>query len=342
MKVNKKFTFLCIFVILISLCGAYAAYNYQNTNNIQNVSEYNNSTADVGCCSVILQLEGDNSILSYRRDAQSSAEIHIDEIDWHGKNAIRQHKDDGGYFTHVVITEDGWIIGLGGVDDGEDNKKCEEIASKMVNDNNNISESYLSQIQQIKQPYGKGHFIIKAPNGNYGFATVDQLKTGKLEPGRYISLPNNYQYSRSGDFSLNTSDKVKSMIDLARTDAFGLSRRDIITYEFNVGDNSNNTDIYVSNDDGSAFGMSNGGDVDDVYVGKNLTKTDQIPIAPSYKKIANLTFVNENNTNPMQSGGGFNLSVLLTIIVFVVFVGVLFSFVLRFVRNYRYYRRRRR
>ena len=329
MQLNKKLIILCIFITLISVCGVYAAYSYQNTENLQTIIDESNITNDSGCCSIVLQLDGNNSIFTYRRDANTSSEIHIDKIDWHGMPAIRQHKDDGGYFTHVVITEDGWIIGLGGVDDGEDNEKCEEIASKMINKENKISEDYLNQIQQIKTPYKKGHFIIKAPNGNYGFATVDKVKTGKLQPGSYISLPNSYKYSRADNFTMNTSDKIAEMNELAQTDLFGLSRRDVVTYVFNVTDKANTTDIYVSNDDGSMVGMNNINDVDDVYVGNNLTKADQIPTAPNYKKIGNMTFENSNQTSSNSA------SLLIIFIIFVVFVGILFMAVLKLVKYLR-------
>ena len=110
------------------------------------------------------------------------------------------------------------MIGLGGINDGSSNKKCENITAKMITDDYSISESDLTQIQEILKPYGRGHAVIKAPNGNYGFACVDKVKTGKLEPNHYISIPNNYSWSRSGELSVYNGDKIEIMNDLSQSD----------------------------------------------------------------------------------------------------------------------------
>ena len=215
MVFNKKIFLLSIFLLFISLCCVYSSFNYQSVDEVPVVS---NETDLFGCCSIVLQEEGNDSILAYRRDSNLTADIHIEKINWHGIPAIKQYKTDGDYFTHVIITNNGWIIGLGGIDDGVDNQKCENITSTMINDDNNISNESLAEIQKIKQPYGRGHVVVKAPNGNYGFANVDKLKTGKLEPGQYISIPNNYSYSRSGNISLDSNDKIKVMNELSQSD----------------------------------------------------------------------------------------------------------------------------
>ena len=117
--------------------------------------------------------------MSYRRDSDLDADIHIEKVDWHGYDAIKQYKTDNNYFCYVIVTSNGWVIGLEGTDDSIDNQIAENITAGMINDNNTISVEDLEKIQKIKEPYGKGHVVIKAPNGNYGFATVYKLKTGK-------------------------------------------------------------------------------------------------------------------------------------------------------------------
>ncbi|MBR4447957.1 hypothetical protein [Methanobrevibacter sp.] len=330
MNLNKKIIILSIFIFFISLCAVYSVYDSQNTDNTI-VNLQNNNETDVGCCSVVLQLENDSSILSYRRDANLTADIHIDKIIWHGIPAIKQHKTDYGYFNHVIITDDGWVIGLGGLDDGIDNERCENITATMINDNYTISEEKLEEIQAIKIPYKMGHVVIKAPNGNYGFATPTKLKTGHLKPGQYISIPNNYYYSRAGEIPLNTTDKIKVMTDLARSDMFGLSRRAIVTYDIHINGNNNTTDIYVSNDDGSLFDMQNLYDIDDIYYNNTVIKGEDIPIAPDYKYIESISFVKEDSLLD-------NLFILLSIIGFVIFVGILFYVIYQFVVFMRYRR----
>ncbi len=330
MKFNRKIFVLTIFIIFIFMCGAYFAHIHQNNTAIPVIS---NSTDEFGCCSVVLQLEGNNSIISYRRDSNLTADIFIEKINWHGIPAIKQYKTENGYFNHVIVTNNGWIIGLGGIDDGIDNELCENITAGMISDDNSISKEGLKQIQKIKKPYNKGHVVIKAPNGNYGFANVDKLKTGKLKPGQYISIPNVYSCSRSGNISLNVPDKIEAMNDLARTDLYGVDRREIVTYDFNVTDEGNNTDIYVSNDDGSYFNTNYTDCIDDIYFNNTAVLGKDLPMAPNYKKIGTVTFPAEHTTLE-------NSILLIFIVGFVVFVGILFFCVLRFVRYIRYHIRR--
>ena len=326
MKMSKKIFILSIFIILISVIGVYAVSDYQNSNDIPINLKNNNETDPFGCCSLVLQEDGNSSILSYRRDSNLNADIHIEQIDWHGKSAIKQYKTDNKYFCHVIITSDGWVIGLGGIDDGSDNEKCENITSEMITDNNTISEASLKKIQDIKKPYGRGHVLVKAPNGNYGFANVDKLKTGKLKPGQYISIPNNYSLSRGGELSIETPDKVKAMMELSQADKYGLDRREIITYFINSTDKGNLVDVFVANEDGSLLGENYTDCIDDIYFNGNVTiKGSDIPIAPDYEKLGSISLLEENSNFS-------KLTFLIILVLFVVIVGILFFALLRFVR----------
>ena len=179
MKFNKKIIVLSIFIFFILILGTYSTYIHQINNAVPVIS---NETDNIGCCSVVWQLDGNNTMISFRRDANSSADVFIEKQDWRGIPSVKQYKDEGGYFSHVTVTHDGWVMGLGGIDNGEDNKRCEQIARKIITEDNSISEDYLKEIQLIKKSYKKGHILIKAPNGNYGFATPDKVKTGHLNP----------------------------------------------------------------------------------------------------------------------------------------------------------------
>ena len=65
MNLKNKIFVLSIFIIFISICGIYAMQSHQNTDAIPVIS---NETDEFGCCSVVLQLDGNHIIMSYRRD----------------------------------------------------------------------------------------------------------------------------------------------------------------------------------------------------------------------------------------------------------------------------------
>lgn len=331
MNLGKKIFVLSIFIIFISVCGGYSAYTHQNTDAVPVIS---NETDAFGCCSVVIQLDGNNTLMSYRRDSNATADIFIEEVDWHGIPAIKQYKTDYGYFSHVIVTHDGWVIGLGGIDDGVESEICENITAQMISDDYSISEHALEKIQEIKKKYKKGHVVVKAPNGNYGFATPTMLKTGQLVPGQYISIPNDYQFSRGGNISLAVNDKIKEITNLTQLDLYGLDRREIVTYEFNVGENGNTTDIYVANDDGSLVGSSYAEYIDNIHFNNTVIKGEDIPMGPNYMKIGSVTFEDKKSTFD-------NLFILLVLAGFVVFVGILFFIILKFVRYLRYRIRRK-
>lgn len=331
---NKKFLILGIAILFISFLGVCSAYNQQNIDEVHYILDNTDESDLTGCCSVLYQIDDSSSMMSFRRDANLTADIFIEKIDWHGIPAIKQYKTEGEYFCQVIITNDGWMIGYGGKDDGIDNMIIENITAEMISKDFSISEEYLTQIQEIKQQYKLGHVIIKAPNGNYGIATADTVETGKIEPGHYVSIPNRYSYFRTGELTGN-SDKVKDMTDLAASDMFGITRRDITTFYFhpisNLTADGNITDVYVSNDDGSLFNMNSADLVDNVYFNNTFINAEDIPIAPSYKYIGTMGFLHEHP-------GMYKLIILLTIIAFVGFVTLLFFIVLKIVKWIRHKR----
>ena len=331
MNLAKKIFILSIFIIFISTIGAFSVSDYQNNDDFPIVLQNNNETDMIGCCSIILQEDGNNTLMSYRRDSDLDADIHIEKINWHGIPAIKQYKTDNNYFCHVIITENGWVIGLGGTDDGIDNQIAENITADMITKDNTISTEGLEKIQKLKQPYGRGHVVIKAPNGNYGFANVDKLKTGKLEPGHYISIPNDYSYSRSGEISLASPDKIREMTDLSQQDLYGLDRREIITYDINMSDNHNNVTVYAANENGSYLGVNNTVYIDDIYVNDTLIKASDIPIGPDYMQIGSFSFEGEKTSAD-------RLRVLMFYVLLVIFVVLLYFVVSRFVKFIRYRR----
>ena len=308
-----------IFIIFIFAMGAYSANDNPTYEDIVEMLQNTNSTDLTGCCSVVCQLDGNNSIMSFRRDAKYSANINIEEIDWHGKPAIKQYKTDQGYFCQVIVTSDGWTVGYGGLDDGPDNERVENITADMIL-KNDISEDGLKEIQKIKTSHGRGHAIIKAPNGHYGAVINNTHFTGDLKEGDYLSIPNKYSYFRSGHMPSNTSDKIKSMQNLEITDGYGIDRRDITTYFFHQVENDtfkgNLTDIFMSNDDGSTFGMKTGGLHDDIHFNGTVVNGSSLPIAPSYKKLATIEYGEEKNTlDGILTAAGYGIAIILIAII---------------------------
>ncbi len=343
MKLNRRIFAIAIFTIFISIATVNFAPNHPNSDLVNNplntelTSSLSNETSNFGCCSIVMQLEDNDTLMSYRRDSNYKADIFIEKADWHGIPAIKQYKTKNKYFNHVIITNNGWVIGLGGIDDGINSERCENITAKMISEDYSISEKYLAEIQEIKKHYGRGHVVIKAPNGNYGFATPTKMKTGKLTPGEYISIPNDYELSRRGNIQLNTKDRIKEMVHLSQTDLYGLDRRKIITYEVHLTNDNNTTDIYVTNEDGTFVGKNYTNCIDNVIINNTTIKAKDIPIAPNYKKIGSISF--ENDKNKLS-----NLKISLIIIGIIIFIAILFYIVLKIIRlvKNRLYRKRRR
>lgn len=339
---RKKFILLFrVLVIFISVIGAYASDFKPDHGDLNYLLDETNESDLLGCCSIACQLDGNNSIFAFRRDAKYSADIHIEKINWHGKDAIKQYKTDGNYFCQVIVTDDGWTIGFGGLDDGEDNEKIEEITGNMVA-KNTIDNDTLQEIQDIKRPYGRGHALIKAPDGEYGVAMATTHFTGKLKPGDYISVPNKPEYVRSSDIKLNASDKVKIMNELEITDGYGIDRRDITTFFFHEVANDtfkgNITNITLSNDDGSTYAMNSGGKFDNLLFNGTLFKGENIPIAPKYQYVSSIEF-----PAPEQDNGaaGFIFNILFYVLI-IILIGIIFVLVIRTVNKIRYARKRKR
>lgn len=333
---------LCIVILFSSLIAVSANGSQFIMHDIESVLLDNDVDDMTGCCSVLYQEDGANAMMAFRRDANSSDDIHIEKIKWHGKDAIKQYKKTGGYFCQVIITEDGWMLGYGGTDDGPDNEEIENLTGEMIENNNAIKEDVLAEIQEIKRPYNLGHLIVKAPNGDYGVATDKEHFTGKLKPGDYISMPNRYKYSRTGNLTLNaSSDKIKTMNELAISDVFGITRRDVTVFDFDVTDEGNVTQLYVSNDDGSMHGANTAGLYDNIIFNGTTINGEGLPISPAYKQLGNITFP-ANNT---AKGGSGSFMLILSYAIISIVIGVVsyasYQIVRYFMRLRRYRRNQR-
>ncbi len=339
MKFKKGILLVSIVLMLISLFAVYASDIAENNSDIQLLLDNTDESDLIGCCSVVLQMDGNESIISFRRDANLTADIFIEKIDWHGTPAIKQYKTNGEYFCQVIITDDGWVVGYGGKDDGYYNEVIENITAQMITEEHNISETHLQEIQQIKALFKLGHVVIKDPSGNYGVATANAIYTGKLNPGEYVSVPNRDHYMRYGNLSLNSGDKIEEMTDLAASDMFGLTRRDISTFHFYSSDNftthRNITDIYISNDDGSRYNMPCRDMVDNAYINGKFINASDIPIAPEYMDIGNITFEKDIPDRVFIYYWSTMIFAILIIIVAVLVTAKFSSVIVRFIKSRR-------
>lgn len=247
-----------------------------------------NPTAEVGCCSVYVQVSGTEAVAGFRRDSTYAADIHIVAGKWYGRTAVKQYKTDGGYSFHLIVTADGWMIGTGGADGASVNRAIERIAGEMVQ-SNSISSSKLEAIRSYIASLGLsiGHFAIKAPDGRYGVVWVDDYDTGKLKPGQYICVPNSESYFRKGTYNSFSVNPAKAGIKILATDYYGVNRRDAFVYHWRAttvdGSTSSLVAAYGANDNGKYVGRSTGYLKDNVYFKDVFYSKDSLPIPPSKK-----------------------------------------------------------
>ena len=284
--------FLVLIVAITSVSATEDILNDSQTSNIDDMDLIELSE----CTSVILHVDENESVISHRRDSTGAADIFIVEDNYNGIDFIKQYKTADGYFAHVIVTSNGWVIGNGGVTDGDVFKQIEKLSLDIVA-SNKIDEKSVLPIYNILSKYSLGHFVIKAPDGSYCFANSNHYDNGKLIKGQAIVLPNVYSYSKRTMYD-STLNPVDASIKLTSLDNYGINRRDIVTYDYKLslkdGKLVSTVDYYVSNDNGKAVGLSTGGLADNVhYFGKYIAWKD-IPQTPGKLLLGTYTF---NNTS---------------------------------------------
>lgn len=307
---------ILIILLSISLIFGLSAIYGENIYD-QDLTDASDMT---GCCSVIMQLEGNDSVVSFRRDAGNFADLTIEEQNWHGQKVLKQYKESQGYFVQVIITSDGWVVTYGGKDDGIDNQRIENISGEMVKDKN-ISSDGLKEVQEIKSMYRLGHMVIKAPNGDYGVAMSNTYFKGHLNPNEYLSVPNTYAYFRNG--TLESDNPTDDTIKLAMSDRFGLTRKNIMTYQYkaieNETFNGSTIDIFASNDDGSMWNLKDASGADNFYYNGTFYDKEDIPIAPDKEYVATHEFEKTRN-------GNFDLNAVIPPFILIIFGGAYFIY----------------
>lgn len=262
---------------------------------------YNDSLKNSACCSVVIQVSDKESIISFRRDSSYRATITIEKTKWYGTNITRQLKTQNGYFTHVIVTQDGWVMGFGGSDKIKTQADIVKTAGEMYS-KRNISYSGMSKIFNLLKTLNIGHTVIKSPNGTVGVAAYNSggnYRITKINNGGYVCIPNNFKYYHTGSYSKYAQNSIDAAIQIAGHDVYGINRRNIITYHSTISSNNQKLNVYVTNDDGRYVSKSTYNLKDPInFIGKTID-TSQIPRIPNKKFIGSIEY--KSPTPPIPS-----------------------------------------
>jgi len=316
------------FLLLFSITAYYSPhkigdYNLKNIISPHKFSELN-STYDTnqklgpanrlenetGCCSVIVHIKPGHDIVSYRRDSGYAADMIIEKTSINGQNAIKEYKVRKGNFTHTIITENGWIISIGGKDNPNTNKQLEKLGNDIIS-RGNIQKGDIDKANAIIKQNGWGHFVIKSPDDNVGLTAYDSrvslstTKLFKMKDGDYVKVPNNPRYYNNGKFNKFSNDPTDAAIKIIGKDIYGQDRRDVITYEYN--NDPKKIDIWASFDGGSLLGGVKGKPDNILYMGNEIN-SNELPKIPGRKFLGEELLQNTNNFNDNLIGDNSELS----------------------------------
>lgn len=244
---------------------------------------------DSGCASVIVNVKPGFDVVSYRRDSNNSADTIIDKTNFTGQNSFREYKTQGGNFTHIIITETGWIICIGGKDGPDTNKKLIKLASDIIS-RGNIQKEDLEKAHSIIKSNKWGHFMIKSPDDTVGVTAYDfrnlaitnMSEMVKMKDGDYVKITNNPRFYAHEEFNKITSNPVDAAIRIVGEDPYGLVRRDVTTYQYTNIKNTTKVDSWASFDGGAMLTGAHGYPDDIVYFGK-VVKGNELPTIPDKK-----------------------------------------------------------
>lgn len=252
------------------------SYSNSSVLNSTNTSENFNYTND--CCSVLIHVNDNYDIFSYRRDSSYAADLYFQNMNFYGKEAIKEYKTVNGYFYHTIITADGWITSTGGPDVPDLNIALENLAGSNFA-SGSISWGTIESATNILRQLGMGHFLIKSPDGTVGYTIFNGwTKNGLFKMGnnQYVSVPNGPGYYREG----YVEPSVYSAVNLAVTDGWGVNRRNIITYQVirDMDEYTSYIKVYAS----STIYADNM-----VFNGRYISKY-ALPAAPNYASIGDV------------------------------------------------------
>lgn len=262
---------------------------YSSTNdilkdNISNNKKQTNEIEDIidkgeGCCSTIIQGNNNDSAISFRRDAKNTVTLNVK----HNSSFVKQYKENGSYFFHVIINKNGWLVGNGGADNVNVNKAIESNAMSMIN-NNQISKTTMNKVYNLESKLSVGHFVIKAPNGTYSLIIKNQKGTfkdsGILKAGQYLVVPNNSKYFSKGSLKISgdSNSIITSSRMLAARDKYGISRREIVTYYYKNNNINSTVKITATNDNGKYVNSRTVNLIDSIKTNEKSFSAKVIPV----------------------------------------------------------------
>lgn len=256
------------------------------------------------CCSFVIQENG-RTVYGFRQDgAMKGHGLEINALTWNGLNVLKQEIDTGyEYFSHCIITENGWVIGQGGSQYNQSCKNIEQLAAKMIS-SNDISPVYLKQIKDILSRYNYGHFLIKAPDGRYGASFSNTYLTGTLNVGQYLIVPNYYSYYKKGSYSRYSSNPVDAIVLMCSYESSGYHRKNLMTYDYNVKETSQGVfygiDVYATNDNGRNVGLDTSKYVTHFFYKGQYYPPSVIPQNPSKMYVATHIFESQYFGNSIE------------------------------------------
>ena len=247
---------------------------------------------DDGCCSVVVHKNSTSFAFAYRRDSTYTANIYIEKIKIHGKEAIKQYKTTKGYSFHTIILKDGWFMGAGGASfrpsGGSDSKNpydyLEKLGGKIVS-KGKITKNDMETARKFMKKFTMAHFVIKSPKGNFGvlisLKSSKMIKTFKMKNGEYLCVPNSPRHYKKGVYVVKKSSLANVAIRVAGTDRWGGStRRQVIAYDVINIKNSTKINIWATNDTGKLCGRVSKVQPDNIYYNKTKTSSKSIPKIP--------------------------------------------------------------
>lgn len=231
----------------------------QNTKASSSNDLVNNYTkTDDDCCSVIIHSSNGHDVVSFRRDSTEAADLYIIKDKWYGKDVLKEYKTTGQYFSHNIITDDGWIICAGG---GGTNSEMEKLAGEIML-RGTITQRDIQKAQTLLTKQQIGHFIIKSPQNLVGITISNGKnrlsKIFTMMDGTFICVPNNPKFYREGFYLSINTDPVEAAIYIAGTDLYGINRRNIMTYEVKNDSLKNIINVWASFDGGALIGILKG------------------------------------------------------------------------------------
>ena len=254
-----------------------------------------------GCCTVLVHVKDDHYVLSYRRDARSPAEVIIERTNWAGRPALKEYKENsGGYFCHTVITEDGWIVTIGGRDCPELNRELERLGQRIA-ERGRVAKEDIQRAERILRENQWGHFVVKAPDGTVGVAVYDyRVSAGrtelfKLKEGEYVKVTNNPRFYDVGRFREYDPDPVTAAIKVAGRDTYAIHRRDVITYYISPRKRGASVRVWASYDGGAMVGGAPGAPDPVNFLGKRVP-ADKLPTIPKRLELGTVTLERERPT----------------------------------------------